>query len=147
VADAYGALGQIDEGLSAVEEALDWVQRNDERLYAAEVHRIRGELMLRRKVPDLVEAQRCFELALAVARDQHAKSWELRAALSMARMWLQDSQFDDARALLAPIYGWFTEGFETADLIEAKALLDQLSRQLRHRRPGGGGWKPSSKAR
>jgi predicted ATPase len=126
VAEAYGAKGDFDEGLSALDEALDWVQRNDERLYAAEVHRIRGELLLGREAPDPVAAQRCFEQALAEARDQQAKSWELRAAMSLARMWLRDIRSDDARALLAPIYGWFTEGFDTPDLIEAKTLLDQL---------------------
>ena len=127
LADAYGARGQVEEGLSALDEALQWVQRNDERLYLAEVHRIKGELLLRQATPDPVEAERCFEQALAVARDQHAKSWELRAATSMARIWLQDGRIDDARALLSPIYDWFTEGFDTADLQDAKALLDQLS--------------------
>jgi predicted ATPase len=127
LADAYGALGQVEEGLRALEEALEWVQRNDERLYVAEVHRIKGELLLRQATPDPVEAEHCFEQALAVARDQHAKSWELRAATSMARIWLQDGRIDDARALLSPIYDWFTEGFDTADLQDAKALLDQLS--------------------
>jgi predicted ATPase len=68
--------------------------------------------------------QRCFEKALTVARDQHAKSWELRAATSLARLWMQNSRGDEARQLLAPIYEWFTEGFDTADLIDAKALLD-----------------------
>jgi len=127
LADAYGALGQVEEGLRALEEALEWVQRNDERLYVAEVHRIKGELLLRQATPDPVEAEHCFEQALAVARDQHAKSWELRAATSMARIWLQDGRIDDARALLSPIYDWFTEGFDTADLQDAKALLNQLS--------------------
>jgi predicted ATPase len=87
LADTYGALGQIDEGLSTLDEAQDWVQRNDERLYAAEVHRIRGELLLRQAVPDPVEAETCFRQALTVARDQQAKSWELRAAMSLARLW------------------------------------------------------------
>ena len=82
LADAYGALGQTEEGLHALEEALAWVQRNDERLYAAEVHRIMGELLLRQDVPDPAAAEKCFEQALAVARDQQAKSWELRAAMS-----------------------------------------------------------------
>jgi class 3 adenylate cyclase/predicted ATPase len=127
VADAYGAVGQIDEGLSALDEALDWVQRNDERLYAAEVHRIKGELLLRREVPDPAQAESCFEQALSVARDQQAKSWELRAAMSLARLWQQNGKRGDAHELLAPVYAWFTEGFDTADLIEAKALLDQLS--------------------
>jgi predicted ATPase len=127
IADAYGAIGHIDEGLSALDEAQDWVRRNDERLYAAEVHRIRGELLLRQAMPDQAQAESCFEQALSVARDQQAKSWELRAAMSLARLWQQNGKRGDAHELLAPVYAWFTEGFDTADLIEAKALLDQLS--------------------
>ena len=127
LADAHGALGQFDEGLAALEEALDWVERNDERLYEAEVHRIKGELLHRQDGPDPALAEKCFEQALAVARSQQAKSWELRAAMSMARLWQQNGRVDDARALLSPVYDWFTEGFDTADLKDAKALLDQLS--------------------
>jgi predicted ATPase len=124
LAEAQGLAGQVDEGLFSVEEALGWVARNDERLYEAEVHRIKGELLLLREDP--TQAQRCFEKALTVARDQQAKSWELRAATSLARLWMQNSRGAEARAVLAPVYGWFTEGFDTADLIEAKALLEQL---------------------
>lgn len=126
LADAYGTLGQFEDGFRALEEALQWIQRNDERLYAAEVHRIKGELLLQQARPDPAQAERCFEEALTIARGVEAKSFELRAAVSMARMWLQDSRFDDARALLTPVYDWFTEGFDTADLMDAKALLDQL---------------------
>jgi predicted ATPase len=126
IADAYGAAGRIDDGFRALDEAADWERRNDERLYAAEARRIRGELLLAQDVPDPAQAEGCFQEALTVARDQQAKSWELRAAMSMARMWLQQNRVDEARALLAPIYGWFTEGFDTPDLIEAKTLLDQL---------------------
>lgn len=127
LADAYGSLGQIDEGLGALEEAQEWVQRNDERLYAAEVCRIKGELLLRREGTDRALAEQCFEQALAMARNQKAKSWELRAATSLARMWMGRGRSDEARALLSRVYGWFTEGFETADLKDAKALLDQLA--------------------
>jgi class 3 adenylate cyclase/predicted ATPase len=126
LADAHGALGQFEEGFRALDEALQWVQRNDERLYAAEVHRIKGELLLRQATPDPVQAERCFEQALTVARGVEARSFELRAATSMARMWLQARRFDDARSLLKPVYDWFTEGFDTADLVDAEALLDQL---------------------
>ena len=91
------------------------------------MHRIKGELLLRQNVPDPVEAEHCFEQALAIARDQQAKSWELRAATSMARMWLQDSRIDDARELLSPVYDWFTEGHDTADLQDAQALLKRMS--------------------
>jgi predicted ATPase len=127
IADAYGAARQFEDAFSALDEALEWVQRNDERLYLAEVHRIRGELLLRQATPDTAQAERCFEQALAVARDHRAKSWELRAATSMARLWGENGRRDDARALLAPVYDWFTEGFDTADLKDAKALLEQLS--------------------
>jgi class 3 adenylate cyclase/tetratricopeptide (TPR) repeat protein len=126
LADAHGALDQFDAAFGALDEALQWVRDNDERLYAAEAHRIKGELLLRQPTPDQIAAERCFEQALNIARDAEAKSWELRAATSMARMWLQDSRFDDARALLAPAYDWFTEGFDTADLQDAKALLERL---------------------
>jgi predicted ATPase len=126
-AEAYGMLGQFDAAFSALDEAREWVQRNDERLYAAEVYRIHGELLLRKEVPDPAQAERCFHEAFAMARDHDAKSWELRAATSMARMWLADGRPDNARALLSPVYGWFTEGFDTADLTDAKALLDQMT--------------------
>jgi class 3 adenylate cyclase/predicted ATPase len=124
LAEAQGQLGKIDDALAGLEEALQWVQRNDEHLYEAEAHRIRGELLFKQHDP--AAAETCFQQALTVARNQQAKSWELRAAMSMARMWLQQNRTDEARQLLAPVYDWFTEGFDTADLIEAKALLDQL---------------------
>ncbi len=127
VADAYGMCDEFDKAFSALDEALEWVQRNDERLYAAEAYRVRGELILRQRDPDPAQAERCFEQALAVARAQQAKSWELRAATSMARMWQERGRRDDAYKLLEPIYNWFTEGFDTADLQDAKSLLDQLS--------------------
>ena len=126
-AEAYGADGQFEEGLRALDEAMQWVRRNGERLYEAEVHRIRGELLLHRQAPDPAAAEACFAEALAVAREQEARSWELRAATSLARMWRQRGRREDARALLEPIYLWFTEGFDTADLQDAKSLLDQLS--------------------
>ncbi|MDT5112038.1 MAG: hypothetical protein QOE20_3928 [Mycobacterium sp.] len=103
---------RFEEGLTALKEAGDWEQRNDERLYAAEVCRLRCELLRRLEVPDLIRAEGCFENALAIARAQHAKSWELRGAISMARMWLENGRSDDARALLSPVYDWFTEGFD-----------------------------------
>jgi len=127
LAKAQGLAGQVDDGLSSLEEALGWVERNDERLYEAEVHRLKGELLLAQDVPDPAQAERCFEQALAVARDQQAKSWELRAAMSMGRLWQRQGKLAEARELLAPVYGWFTEGFDTADLQEAKALLAELS--------------------
>jgi class 3 adenylate cyclase/predicted ATPase len=126
-AEAYGANGQFEDGLRALDEAMQWVHRNGERLYEAEVHRIRGELLLRRPAPDPAAAEACFAAALGVAREQKAKSWELRAATSLARMWKELGRPEDACALLEPIYLWFTEGFDTADLQDAKSLLEQLS--------------------
>ncbi len=91
------------------------------------VNRIAGEIALRSPAGDLSKAQAYFERALAVARKQQAKSWELRAAMSMARLWRDQGKREQARELLAPVYGWFTEGFDTRDLKEAKALLDELT--------------------
>jgi predicted ATPase len=124
LADAHGADGQLHEGLRLLGEALQIVERNDERLYEAEVHRIKGELLLKQDALDA--AERCFAQALAVARHQQARSWQLRAAISMARQWRRQGRRDEARHLLAPVYEWFTEGFDTADLIDAKALLEEL---------------------
>jgi len=115
------------EGLDALEEALQWVHRNDERLYEAEAYRIRGELLLKQDAPDSVGAEQCFQRALQVARQQQAKSWELRAATSLSRLWLREGKRDDARELLVPLYDWFTEGFDTADLQDARVLVDRLS--------------------
>ena len=127
LAEAQGLAGQVDDGLSSLEEALGWVERNDERLYEAEVHRLKGELLLTRDTPDAPQAEGCFQQALTVSRKQHAKSWELRAAMSMGRLWQRQGRLAEARELLAPVYDWFTEGFDTADLQEAKALLAKLS--------------------
>jgi predicted ATPase len=102
------------------------VETTKERWNEAEVHRVAGEIALKSPVPDAVKAETYFERALAVARQQQAKSWELRAAMSMARLWRDQGKRDAARDLLAPVYGWFTEGFDTLDLKEAKALLDEL---------------------
>ena len=91
----------------------------------AELYRLQGELLLRQAVPDARQAEACFQQALAVARRQQAKSWELRAAMSLTRLWQRQGKRAEARELLRPIYGWFTEGFDTADLQDAKALLDE----------------------
>ena len=103
------------------------IETTMERWSEAEVHRVAGELALMSPQPDTAKAEAYFERALAVAREQQAKSWELRAAMSMARLWRDQGKRDEARDLLAPVYGWFTEGFDTRDLKEAKALLDDLS--------------------
>ena len=100
---------------------------NQESWCEAEVHRTAGEIALMSPEPDAAKAEAYFERALAVARAQQAKSWELRAATSLARLWRDQGKRDEARDLLAPVYGWFTEGFDTLDLKEAKALLDALA--------------------
>ncbi len=102
------------------------MQTTKERWFEADIHRIAGETALKSPQPDAAKAETHFERALAVAREQQAKSWELRAAMSMARLWRDQGKRQQARDLLAPVYGWFTEGFDTLDLKEAKALLDEL---------------------
>ncbi len=103
------------------------METTKERWFEAEVNRIAGEIALKSSEPDAAKAQEYFERALAVARAQQAKSWELRAAMSLARLWRDQGKPQQARELLAPVYGWFTEGFDTRDLKEAKALLEELA--------------------
>jgi predicted ATPase len=103
------------------------VETTKETWYEADVHRIAGEIALMSPERDAAKAEARFERALAVARAQQAKSWELRAAMSMARLWREQGKLDEAREILAPVYGWFTEGFDTLDLKHAKALLDELA--------------------
>jgi predicted ATPase len=126
LAEAYGNSGQAEEGLHLLAEALAHVGYTGERHWEAEVYRLKGELLLQQAVPDTPQAEACFQQALAVARRQQAKSWELRAALSLSRLWQQQGKRAEARELLAPVYSWFTEGFDTLDLQEAKALLEDL---------------------
>jgi predicted ATPase len=119
--------GQVEEGLTVLAEALAAVDKTGERLYEAELYRLKGKLLLALPADDQAEATTCFQHALAVARRQQTKSLELRAAMSFARLWQRQGKRHEARELLAPIYSWFTEGFDTADLQEAKALLAALS--------------------
>jgi predicted ATPase len=127
MAEAYGRSGQSEAGLPLLDEALAWLDKHGEDFTAAEVYRIQGELLLLQAVPDALQAEACFQQALTVARRQQAKSWELRAAMSLSRLWQQQGKRGDARELLAPVYGWFTEGFDTADLQDARALLEELA--------------------
>ena len=144
-------MGQTEEGLQVLAEALDLVQKNGERFYEAELYRLKGELTLQSKAcPEQSrrvqgpkskvqkslksglqglesEAEACFLKAIEISRQQEAKSLELRAATSLSRLWQQQGKQKEARKMLAEIYGWFTEGFDTADLKEAKALLQELS--------------------
>jgi predicted ATPase len=125
LARAYAELGQFDDAWRCIGEATMAVETTRERWCEAEVYRIAGEIALKSPERDAAKAQAYFDRALAVARQQQAKSWELRAAMSMARLWRDQGKPRQARDLLAPVYGWFTEGFDTLDLKEAKTLLDE----------------------
>jgi predicted ATPase len=142
LAEAYRNVGQAAEGLSALAEALAFVHTTDEYAWEAELYRLKGELLLQSGdqrleagvlTPDAGlqtrdnEAEACLHQALEIARRQEAKSLELRAAMSLVRLWQQQGKWTEAYELLAPIYGWFTEGFDTADLQEAKVLLEALA--------------------
>jgi predicted ATPase len=125
LADVSAHLGHVEDGLQALAEAHILVEQHEERYWEAEVHRLRGVLLLRLPGTSPAEAETWLQRALDLARRQEAKSLELRAAMSLSRLWQQQGKQAEARALLAPVYGWFTEGFDTADLQEAKALLDE----------------------
>jgi len=143
LAEGYRGAGQLEEGLAVVEEALRLVDKNDERFYEAELYRIKGELTLqkfqvpgskfqaadpRSLTPDpQAEAEECFLKAIAIAQKQQAKSLELRATMSLARLWQSQGKTAEARQILTDIYSWFTEGFDTKDLQETKALLEKLA--------------------
>jgi predicted ATPase len=126
LAEAYGGIGQVEEGLHRLAEALAAMDHTGERCDEAELYRIKGELLRRQAAPDALRADACFRQARAVARRRQAKSLELRAALSLSRLWQRQGKRDEARQLLAEVYGWFTEGFDTADLQEAKARLQAV---------------------
>src|SRR5262249_44332452 len=123
---SYAALGQLDDAWRSVGEAINIVDRTEEVWFEADVYCITGEVALMSSRPDAAKAEGYFERALAIAREQQAKSWELRAAMSLARLWRDQGKAQQARELLAPVYGSFTEGFKTRDLKEAKSLLDDL---------------------
>jgi TOMM system kinase/cyclase fusion protein len=127
LAEAYGQVGQAEEGLRLLAEALAYVDSTGERYFAAEVYWLKGELLLRQAIPDEAQAETCLHQSLDIARHQQAKSWELRAAVSLSRLWQCQGKHTEARQLLAEVYGWFTEGFDTVDLQEARALLEALS--------------------
>jgi DNA-binding winged helix-turn-helix (wHTH) protein/predicted ATPase len=126
LAQTYGHTGQPEEGLCLIDEAMAATHDTEERSAQAHRYRIKGELLLLQPRPDSTQAESCLQQALAIARQQHAKSLELQAALPLCRLWQQQGRRENARQLLAPLYGWFIEGFETPDLQEAKALLEEL---------------------
>ena len=128
LAQAYGMSHQVHEGLDVASEALTVVDDTKECFFQARLHQLQGELLLKAGAPDAtVRAEACFHQALDVSRRQQAKSWELCAATSLARLWRSQGKRRDARELLAPVHGWFTEGFDTADVKAAGALLQELS--------------------
>jgi predicted ATPase len=132
LAGVYGKTGQVEEGLTALAEALAAVDKTGVRWWEAELYRLRGELTLAQSSVQslesrIKEAEACFLKAIEIARWQSAKALELRAVMSLARLWQRQSKHHAARNMLSEIYGWFTEGFDTADLKDAKALLEELS--------------------
>ena len=121
------SVGQLDGGLQALKETQDMVNKTGGCYLEAELHRLKGEILLSLSVGDQTEAESCFQEALNVSRRQKVKSLELRAAMSLSRLWRNQGKTEEARRILSETYGWFTEGFDTADLKEAKALLEELS--------------------
>jgi TOMM system kinase/cyclase fusion protein len=127
LAEAYSVIGQPESGLTALAEALTLVDTTGERLWESELYRLKGALLLQQNSGNQAEAETCFQQAITIAQNQQAKSWELRAATSLARLWQRQGKRQEAYDLLEPVYHWFTEGFDTADLREAKALLYELA--------------------
>ena len=127
LAEVYARTGQVEEGLHVLAEMRVAVDNSGFRCLEAEIYRLTGELLLQQAIPNEPQAEAHFEEALEVARCQQARSYELRAAMSLSRLWQRQGRCVEARELLAPIYGWFTEGFDTADLCDARALLEELA--------------------
>jgi len=127
LAEAYIRTDRLDEALSTVSEALAAVDQQEEHHFEADLHRVKGEVLLRQDYSNIGQAEECFRRAIEIAREQSGKSFELRATTSLARLLAREGRRNEARAMLAEIYNWFTEGFDTADLKEAKALLDELA--------------------
>jgi len=126
LADAYQTLGRPEGGLATVEEALTEVRDTGVRFIAAELYRLKGELLLTQAAVSTAEAERCFCQALDISRRQGSKSLELRAATSLSRLWERQGKREEARRVLTDVYSWFTEGFDNRDLRDAKALLEEL---------------------
>ena len=120
-------VGEFENAWRCINEAMKSVETTKERWFEAEVHRAAGEITLLAPEPDAAKAEECFERALCIARDQKARSWELRTAMDMARLWRDQGKRRQAHDLLAPVYGWFSEGFDTLDLKRARTLLEDLA--------------------
>jgi predicted ATPase len=132
LAESLGKAGQVEDGLTAIDDALNTVERTGERYYAAELHRLKGELLLERAdASTIAAAENCFHEAITIAHQQHAKSLELRAAISLSKLYQKQGKPADAHRRLSDVYGWFTEGFDTADLREARTLLKDLASTIR----------------
>jgi predicted ATPase len=129
LAEAHGMLGEPEAGLTALTEALTFAETTGERWCEPELYRLKGALLLQQSLDNSTEAEDWFHQAIAIAQNQQAKSLELRAATSLARLWQQQGKRQEAHDLLAPVYNWFTEGFDTLDLKDAKALLDALEEE------------------
>jgi predicted ATPase len=127
LASAYAELGKFDDAWRWIGEAVSAAEITKEKWYEAEVNRIAGEIARKSTNSNAAKSEAYFQRALAVARQQQAKSWELRAAMSLARLWRDQGKVQQAHELLAPVYRWFTEGFDTRDLKEAKALLEEFT--------------------
>ena len=127
IATALGRMGRFDEALRTIDESFPIIERTGARFFEAEVHRVKGELLLAQDASNAAQAEQSFRTAIEISRKQHAKSWELRATTSLARLLDHQGKRDEARTMLADIYKWFTEGFDTADLKDAKSLLDELT--------------------
>jgi predicted ATPase len=126
MASAHGRVGQAEAGLVATTDALAEVAGTGERFWEPELNRLKGELLLKYDAANESEAEACFLSAIQIARAQGARSWELRAATSLSRLWQQQNKHAEARELLAPVYAWFTEGFDTVDVKEAQLLMNEL---------------------
>ena len=126
-AEVEAEVGRVEAGLAILDSQRVATERSGQRMFDAEVHRVRGELLLRLEPADVAEAEAAFMRAVEIARRQHTKTFELRTATGLARLWRDQGKRAEARDLLAPIYGWFTEGFDTLDLKQAKSLLDELA--------------------
>jgi predicted ATPase len=137
LAEALGLAGRAEDGLTVLAEAQELLERSEERWWEAEIYRLRGALLLQHSKTSCTDhpAEASFHRALEVARRQQARSLELRATTSLARLWRDQGKVAEARDLLAPIHGWFTEGFETPDLKEARGVLDQLTGKQHQQQP------------
>lgn len=127
LAEAYAKAGQSEEGLTVMAEAMAGVRQRGDRFYEAELHRLKGELLLALSAENRAEAEGCFRQSIEVARQQGAKSLELRAVMSFCRLLQQQGRSEEGRQMLSEVYNWFTEGFDTLDLVEAKELLEELA--------------------